>query len=139
MKDLYDKQEEERITQAIEEMKSEAGSGFSLEKLNLSELERRCGVSRMRLRRLKKNNFEFKPHGNTGKPSPQRGPHGLHRNPGFPAQERSHKFGSLPGAASTGRFSRRSYGSKDVYRRPQGFGALQTASCGAARQPGPPV
>ena len=73
MKDLYDKQEEARITQAIEEMKAEAGESFSLEKLNLSELERRSGVSRMRLRRLKKNNFEFKPHGNAGRISPQRG------------------------------------------------------------------
>ena len=72
MKDLYDKQEEARITDAIEAMKAEAGESFSLEKLNLSELERRRGISRMRLRRLKKNNFEFKPHGNTGKPSPNR-------------------------------------------------------------------
>ena len=73
MKDLYDMQEKERITQALEDMKAEAGESFSLEKVNLSELERRCGVSRMRLRRLKKNNFEFKPHGNTGKTSPQNG------------------------------------------------------------------
>ena len=73
MKDLYDMQEKERITQALEDMKAEAGGSFSLEKVNLSELERRCGISRMRLRRLKKNNFEFKPHGNTGKTSPQNG------------------------------------------------------------------
>ena len=73
MKDLYDMQERERITRALEDMKAEAGESFSLEKVNLSELERRCGVSRMRLRRLKKNNFEFKPHGNTGKTSPQNG------------------------------------------------------------------
>ena len=72
MKDLYTQQEEARITQAIEDMKAKAGDSFSLEKLNLSELERRCGISRMRLRRLKKNNFEFKPHGNTGKSSPRR-------------------------------------------------------------------
>ena len=50
MKDLYDKQEEARINKAIEEMKAEMGEGFSLQKLNLSELERRCGVSRARLR-----------------------------------------------------------------------------------------
>ena len=73
MKDLYDKQEEAWITQAIEEMKVEAGDTFSLGKLNMSELERRCGVSRMRLRRLKQNNFEFKPHGNIGKISPRWG------------------------------------------------------------------
>lgn len=72
MKDLYDKQEEERITQALEEMKAESGDAFMPEKVNLAELERRSGVSRSRLRRLKKNNFEFKPHGNAGKPSPRR-------------------------------------------------------------------
>ena len=73
MKDLYDKQEQARIIQAIEEMKAESGDSFSLERLNLSDLERRCGVTRARLRRLKDNGFAFKPHGNTGKVSPQRG------------------------------------------------------------------
>ena len=34
------------ITQALEEMKSEQGNSFRLEKVNLSELERRTGVSR---------------------------------------------------------------------------------------------
>lgn len=73
MQDLYNKQEIERITQALEEMKAEAGDEYSLEKVNLAELERRSGVSRQRLRRLKKNHFEFLPHGNTGKISPRRG------------------------------------------------------------------
>lgn len=73
MNDLYDKQEQDRILQALEEMKAEAGDSFSLENVNLAELERRSHVSRMRLRRLKKNNFQFKPHGNTGKKSPQNG------------------------------------------------------------------
>ena len=73
MKDIIDKQDEAKIKQALDEMKAEAGEGFSLEKVNLAELERRSGVSRMRLRRLKKNNFEFKPHGNTGKASPRNG------------------------------------------------------------------
>ena len=67
MKDLYDKQEEARINKAIEEMKAEMGEGFSLQKLNLSELERRCGVSRARLRRLKGNGFVFKPHGSVAR------------------------------------------------------------------------
>ena len=53
MKDIIDKQDEAKIKQALDEMKAEAGEGFSLEKVNLAELERRSGVSRMRLRRLK--------------------------------------------------------------------------------------
>lgn len=73
MQDLYNKQEIERITQALEEMKAEAGDEYDLEKVNLAELERRTGVSRQRLRRLKLNRFEFLPHGNTGKVSPRRG------------------------------------------------------------------
>ena len=77
MQDLYNKQEIERITQALEEMKAEAGDEYSLEKINLAELERRSGVSRQRLRRLKKNHFEFLPHGNTGKVSPRRGLEGF--------------------------------------------------------------
>jgi len=73
MKDLYEKQEMDKITQALEDMKAEAGDGFDPEKVNLAELERRSGVSRSRLRRLKRNHFEFLPHGNTGKVSPRRG------------------------------------------------------------------
>ena len=37
------------IAQAIEEMKAEQGDSFSLERINLAELERRTGVSRSRL------------------------------------------------------------------------------------------
>ena len=73
MKANNDKLDEARITQAVEEMKAEVGDGFSLEKVNLAELGRRSGVSRMRLRRLKQNNFEFKLHGNTGKASARNG------------------------------------------------------------------
>lgn len=47
-------------------MKAEQGHNFSLEKINLAELERRTGVSRARLRRLKANNFNQKPHGLVG-------------------------------------------------------------------------
>ena len=46
------------ISQAIEEMKSEQGNNFSL--------ERRTGISRAKLRRLKANNFNEKPHGLVG-------------------------------------------------------------------------
>ena len=46
------------IAQALEEMKSEQGSSFRLEEVNLSELQRRTGISRSRLRRLQKNGFQ---------------------------------------------------------------------------------
>lgn len=51
------------IAQAIEEMKSEQGEFFSLEKINLAELGRRTGISRAKLRRLKGNGFKPIPHG----------------------------------------------------------------------------
>ena len=44
----------------------EQGENFSLSKINLAELERRTGISRSRLQRLKENNFIVKPHGRTG-------------------------------------------------------------------------
>ena len=46
------------IAQAIEEMKAAQGDSFSLEQINLAELERRTGISRGKLRRLKKNGFQ---------------------------------------------------------------------------------
>ena len=52
--------------QAIEEMKAEQGSRFQIDHLNLAELERRTGISRSRLRRLKKNGFRVQPHGHSG-------------------------------------------------------------------------
>lgn len=45
------------LNNAIAEMKEEFGDRFSFESINLSELSRRTGISRARLRRLKKNNF----------------------------------------------------------------------------------
>ena len=57
---------QEIITQAINEIKQEQGENFSLSKINLAELERRTGLSRSRLRRLKENNFIVTPHGRTG-------------------------------------------------------------------------
>ena len=41
------------LTQVINEMKAEQGEDFSLTKINLAELERRTGISRARLRKLK--------------------------------------------------------------------------------------
>lgn len=55
------------VSQALEEMKAEQGENFSLAAVNLAELQRRTGISRSRLRRLKKNNFKVIQHGLTGK------------------------------------------------------------------------
>ena len=50
------------ITQAINEMKESLGEAFSMENINLAELERRTGITRSRLRRLQKNGFKDLPH-----------------------------------------------------------------------------
>ncbi len=57
---------QEILTQAIDAMKSELGDKFTLESINLADLERRTGITRSRLRRLKANGFIVKPHGRTG-------------------------------------------------------------------------
>lgn len=54
-----------RITQALEEIKAEKGDHFDLSKVNLADMERRTGVSRKKLRKLKADGFKFLPHGNT--------------------------------------------------------------------------
>ena len=59
----------EIITQAINEMKEAQGDAFSLESINLAELERRTGITRSRLRRLQQNGFKSTPHGRTGQKS----------------------------------------------------------------------
>ena len=48
-------------------MKEVQGESFSLENVNLVELERRTGITRARLRRMKANGFKSVPHGLTGK------------------------------------------------------------------------
>ena len=45
----------EILSQVLEEMKREKGSDFILREVNLSELVRRTGISRKKLRNLKKN------------------------------------------------------------------------------------
>ena len=60
------------ISQAIDDMKRESPGPFDLANLNLAELERRTGISRGKLRRLQKNAFSVKPHGNTGRQAPSR-------------------------------------------------------------------
>ena len=47
-------------------MKSDLGERFDLDKVNLAELERRTGISRAKLRRIKDNGFVDAPHGRTG-------------------------------------------------------------------------
>ena len=58
------------ITQALNEMKSELGDRFDLDKINLAELERRTGISRAKLRRFKDAGFVDKPHGLSGRKAP---------------------------------------------------------------------
>ncbi|MBR6478610.1 MAG: hypothetical protein IKS85_09215 [Lachnospiraceae bacterium] len=41
-------------------MKAQKGKNFSLQKVNLAELERLTGISRQRLRTLKKNGFVYR-------------------------------------------------------------------------------
>ena len=48
-------------------MKEEAGGKLNDEDINLAELQRRTGISRMKLRKLKEDGFIVRPHGNTGK------------------------------------------------------------------------
>ena len=45
------------IAQALNEIKSEQGDQFCLDKVNLAELERRTGLSRAKLRRIKDHGF----------------------------------------------------------------------------------
>ena len=49
-------------------MKKEQGEKFDLNKINLAELERRTGITRARLRRLKANGFCETLHGLMGQP-----------------------------------------------------------------------
>lgn len=71
MKEVKSNGLEEIISQAIEEMKSEAGNNFSMDRINLAELERCTGVSRAKLRRLKKNGFTFRSHALEGRKAHQ--------------------------------------------------------------------
>ena len=58
---------QETITHFLEDMKKEQGDSFSLEKVNLSEMARRTGISRKRLRLIQKNGFKVLPNGNKNK------------------------------------------------------------------------
>jgi hypothetical protein len=54
------------VSQALATLKEKDGKNFDLQNVNLAELQRMTGISRSRLRRLKENNFQVKPHGRTG-------------------------------------------------------------------------
>mgnify|MGYP002624208299 FL=1 len=55
------------ISQVLHEMEVEAGEKFDISKVNLAELGRRTGISRKKLRNLRKNGFLVKPHALKGK------------------------------------------------------------------------
>lgn len=55
------------LAQALQDMKMKQGEDFNLSKVNLAELERRTGISRAKLRRLKSNNFKELPHALAGR------------------------------------------------------------------------
>lgn len=55
------------LTQALDLLKSRQGKKFKTEDVNLAELERLTGITRARLRRLKKHDFKEVPHGSAGK------------------------------------------------------------------------
>ena len=57
----------EIIAHALNEIKMEKGENFNPDKVNLAELERRTGISRAKLRRIKKSGFIDLPHALTGR------------------------------------------------------------------------
>ena len=54
------------VSQALATLKEKNGKNFDPAKVNLAELQRMTGISRSRLRRLKKNHFVVRPHGRIG-------------------------------------------------------------------------
>lgn len=67
MKGSFTTTEQTLIRETLAEMQEKRGRGYANRPVNLAELTRRTGITRSRLRRLQRNNFEFKPHGNTGR------------------------------------------------------------------------
>ena len=54
------------ITQILDDMQKEQGKRFDIEKVNLAELERRTGISRSKLRKLKSKGFKTAANGLVG-------------------------------------------------------------------------
>ena len=68
MKDINRTQSEEhRLAEALDALRAEIGDSFDIKKVNLAELGRRTGISRARLRKLKQDGFQFKPHASKGR------------------------------------------------------------------------
>ena len=55
------------LTQALDLLKSRQGKNFKTADMNLAELERLTGITRARLRRLKKHDFKEGLHGSATK------------------------------------------------------------------------
>ena len=60
---------EDILAHALATIKGKMGESYSIEKVNLAELHRITGISRAKLKRLKKNGFVVKPNANKGKKS----------------------------------------------------------------------
>lgn len=58
---------QEIIDKTIDEIAQETGESFELDKMNLADFARRCGLTRSRARRIKSNGFLALPHGRCGK------------------------------------------------------------------------
>lgn len=58
---------QEIITQYLQDLKKQLGENYDSSKVNLVEMERITGISRGKLRKIKKDGFVVKPHGNAGK------------------------------------------------------------------------
>jgi len=54
------------VSQALQEIKEEQGAAFNIEAVNLAELQRRTGLSRSKLRKLKAHGFKVTEHGRKG-------------------------------------------------------------------------
>lgn len=55
------------LSQALDLIKSREGKNYEIKKVNLAELQRLTGITRAKLRRLKKNDFVEKENGNKGR------------------------------------------------------------------------
>ena len=64
-------------TWALENMKAEYGESFKPENVNLPELQRRTGISRKRLRKLKADGFQARENKLKGTNNCRRNPRGI--------------------------------------------------------------
>ena len=94
------------VAEVIEQMMAEQGDEFSLERINLAELERRTGISRARLRRMKEHDFESTEHASKAR-SKHDPPERLYGHPGRPAESRSDKLCRVPEQAPCKRVCRK--------------------------------